>query len=122
MLGSAPQIRVLGVQPREPPALVRPGQMRGRRLGGIQEILAVCRYDGGSLAVARLRKSLGGELADGLQQPVAESSPHWLRHDEALVHQRTEKVDDLKRLDVPATAHPFGGVQVKALGEHRQAP
>ena len=39
--GSAPQVRLLGVQPREPPALVRPGQVRRRRLGDSQEVRAV---------------------------------------------------------------------------------
>ena len=122
MLGSAPQIRLLGVQAGEPPALVRPGQVRSRRLGGIQKVLAMCRPDGGCLAVARLRESFGGELADGLQQPVAQGSPRWLRHDEAFVHERTEKAGDLECLDVTEAAHPFSGVQIEALGEHRQAP
>ena len=31
VLSGAPQVRLIGVRPREPPALVRPGQMRGRR-------------------------------------------------------------------------------------------
>ena len=80
------------------------------------------RCGGGGLAVAGLGEPFGGELADGLQQPVAQGSPGWLGHDQALVHQRAEQVGDVERLDVAEAAHRLGGVQIEALGEHRQAP
>ena len=120
--GRAPQVRLLGVQPREPPTLVRPGQVLGRRLGDTQEVRAVRGCQGGGLVFARLGEPFGGELADGLQQPVAQGSPGWLRPDEALVRQRAEQVGDVEDLEVAEAAHRLGGVQVEALGEHRQPP
>jgi len=49
--------------------------MRCRRLGDRQEVFAVCRRDGGGFVGAGLGESFGGELADGLQQPVAQGPP-----------------------------------------------
>ena len=116
MLGSAPHVRLLGVQAGQPCALVRPGQMRCRRLGDRQIMRAVCGCGGGFVR-AGLGEPVGGELADGLQQPVAEGPAGGLCHDEALVHQRAEQVGDLNRLDVTEAAHRFGGVQIEAFGE-----
>ena len=96
--------------------------MRGRRLGDRQIVRAVRRFHGGGLVVAGVGEPFGGELADGLQQPVAQGRPGWLGHDQALVHQRTEQVGDVEQLDVTEAADRFGGVQIEGLGEHRQAP
>ena len=122
VLGSAPHVRLLGVQAGEPCALVGPGQMRCRRLGDRQKVLTVCRRYGSGFVRAGLGEPVGGELADGLQQPVAEGPAGGLCHDEALVHQRAEQVGDLNRLDVTEAANRFGGVQIEAFREDRQAP
>ena len=68
------QVHLIGVQPSEPVALVGSPQVRGRRLGDGQVMLAVGRR-GGGLVLARLGETFGGELADRLQQPVAEGAP-----------------------------------------------
>jgi hypothetical protein len=119
--GGAPQVRLLGVQPPEPAALAGPGQLPGRRLGDSQVLRAVRRPGGGSLIVAGLGEPLGGELADGLQQPVAQPFPGRLGHHQALVHHRTKRAGDIERLNVTKAADRFGGVQIEAPGEHRQA-
>jgi len=118
MFGGAPEVGDVGVQPGEPPALIGSGQVRGRRLGDPQEVLTVVRGGGERLVFARLDEPLGGELADGFQQPVAQRSPGRLGQDEALVHERTEQIG---RVVVARAADRLGGVEVKALGEHRQA-
>ena len=53
------------------------------------------RRDGGGLTRPGLGEPFGGELADGLQQPVAQRCPGWFRHDQALVHQRAEQAGDV---------------------------
>ena len=116
----AAQVRLIGVQPRKPFALVGSGQMGGGQLGDGQVVLAVGR-GGGDLVFAGLGEPVGGELADGLKQPVAKGSPGRLGHHQALVHQGTEKIGDVEHLNVARAADRFGGVQVEALGEHRQA-
>ena len=122
MQGGAPQVRLVGVQPGEPATLAGPGQMRGRRLGDRQIVRAVSCCHGGGLVAARLGEPLGGELADGLQQPVAQRLPGRLGHHQALIHKRAEQAGDLERLEVTDAADCFGGVQIEAFGEHRQAP
>jgi hypothetical protein len=117
--GGAPQVRAIGVQPGEPGPLVGPGQVRGGRLGDGQEVPAVGRGDG--RLVAGLGEAFGAELADSLQQPVTQSSPGGLGHHQALVHQGAEKIGDVEHLDVDRAADRFGGVQVEAIGEGRQA-
>jgi len=119
VLGRALQVRLVGVQPREPFALVGSCQLRGRRLRDRQEMRAVRgRHRGLTAGVGQL---LGGELADGLQQPVPQRRPGRLGRHQALVHQRTEQAGHVEQLDVPEPAHRFGGVQIEALGEYRQA-
>jgi len=117
--GGAPQVRLVGVQPGEPGPLVGPGQVRGGRLGGGQEVTAVRRGDG--FVRARLGQPFGGELADSLQQPVTQSSPGRLGHHQALVHQRPEQLGHVEHVDGTRAADRFGGVQIEALGEGRQA-
>ena len=85
---------------------------------------AVRRRDRGGLSLAGLHEPLGGELADGLQQPVAQrspGSPGRLGHDQALVHQQPEQAGHIQHVDAAGPAHRLGGVQIEALGEHRQA-
>jgi hypothetical protein len=93
--------------------------MRCRRLGDRQKVLTVCRRYGSGFVRAGLGEPFGGELADGLQQPVAEGPAVGLCHDKALVHQRAEQVGDLNRLDVTEAANRFGGVQIEAFREER---
>ena len=122
VVGGAAQVRLVGGQPGEPPALVWPGQVRGRRLGQCEEVPAVGRLDGGRLVLAGLGEPFGGELADGLQQPVAQRCSRWLGHHQALIHQRAEQAGHVERLDAAGAAHRLGGVQIEAPSEHRQAP
>ena len=110
VLDGAPQVRVVGVEPREPAALTGSGQVRGRRLGQLQEVLAVRRRGGSGRLLPRLGQALGRELADRLEQPVAEGAAGRLGHHQALVHQGTEKIRGAERLDVTAAAHPFDGI------------
>src|SRR6516164_4391944 len=56
-----------------------------------QEILAVCCRDGGGLVSSCLEEPFGGELPDGLEQPVAKAVASLFRLHQALVHQRAEK-------------------------------
>ena len=74
----------------------------------------------GGLVAVGLGKLFGGELADGLQQPVAQRRPGRLGHHQALVHQRPQQASDIERLDAPEPAHRLGGVQIEAHGDHRQ--
>ena len=74
----------------------------------------------GGLVAVGLGKLFGGELADGLQQPVAQRRPGRLGHHQALVHQRPQQAGHVEQLDVLQTAHRLGGVQIEALSEHRQ--
>ena len=120
MLGGAAQVRMVGVEPRVPVALVRPGQVRGRRLGQGQEVPAVRRRGGSRCLVPRLDQTFGRELADRLEQPVAEGIAGWLGHHQALVHQGAEKIRGVECVAVTAAAYRFGGVQIEALGEHRE--
>ena len=121
MPGGAPQVGLIGVQPGQPAALLRPGQISRRRLGHGQEMRAVRRGDRGGLAVAGLDQPLGGEQPDRLQQPVPQRFPGGLGHHQALVHQRPEQIRDIQHIEVTGPAHRLGRVQAEAAGEHRQA-
>ena len=120
-LGGAPEVGDIGVKPGEPAALIGPGQLRGRSLSDPQEVRAVGRGGRERLVFARLHEPFGGELADGFQQPVAQASAGRLGHHQALVHQRAEKIGDVEHLELARAADRFGGVEIEALGEHRQA-
>ena len=60
MPGSAPQVGLIGVQPGQPAALVRPGQMSSRHLGERQEMRAVRRGDRGLRPRPAARRRTGG--------------------------------------------------------------
>jgi hypothetical protein len=92
--------------------------VRSRRLGDPQKVLTVFRRGGERLVFARLDEPLGGELTDGFQHPVAQHSPGRLGHHEALSHERTEQIG---HVEVVRAADRLGGVEIEALGEHRQA-
>ena len=94
--------------------------MEGGRLGGTKEVRTMFRCGGSSSLFAGLGEPLGGKLPDGLEQPVAEGFPHSFGRDEALIHQRAEKIGDVEHLDAACAAHSFDGGEVEALGEHRQ--
>ncbi len=55
--GGAPQVGLIGVQPGQPFALLRPGQISGRRLGDGQEMRAVRRGGRGGLVRRRPRRA-----------------------------------------------------------------
>ena len=96
--------------------------MGGGQLGDGQVVLAVGRGDGGDLVFAGLGEPVGGELADGLKQPVAKGYPGRLGHDKALVHERTEKFGHVEHPDAALAADRFCGVEIEALREHQQGP
>src|SRR5262249_62396427 len=112
--------RGAGAWPRTHPPVVRPGQMDSCRLGGTKEVRTMFRCGGSSSLLAGLGEPLCGKLPDGLEQAVAEGFPHWFGRDEALVHQRAEKIGDVEHLEAACAAHSFDGVEVEALGQHRQ--
>ena len=118
VLGGAPQVGLVGVQPGQPAALLRPGQVRSRRLGHRQEMRAVRRGDRGGLILAGLEEPLGGEQPDGLQQPVPQPFSGGLGHDQALVHQRPEQAGHLQHVNAAEPAHRLGRGQVEAAGEY----
>lgn len=119
MPGGAPQVGLIGIQPGQPAALRRTGQVNGRLLGHRQEMRAVRRRDRGGLAVvAGLDEPLGGEQPDRLQQPVPQGSPGRLGHHQALVHQRPEQIRDIQHVQAAGPAHRLGRVQAEAAGEH----
>ena len=66
MLAGAAQVGLISVQPGQPAALLRPGQMSSRRLGDRQEMRAVRRGGCGGRIVTRLNQPLSGEQPDGL--------------------------------------------------------
>jgi hypothetical protein len=93
--------------------------VRGRRLGQHQEVLAVCRLGSSRRLIPRLGQALGRELADRLEQPVAEGAARRLGHRQALVHQGAEEIRGVECLVVTAAAHPFHGVQAEAADSER---
>ena len=109
MTGGAAQVGLVGVQPGQPAALLRPGQVRHRRLGHRQEMRAVRVGDGGSLAGPGLGEPGGGEQPDGLQQPVPQGFPGLFGHDQALVHQRAEQIRHIQHVEAAGPAHRLGG-------------
>jgi hypothetical protein len=74
------------------------------------------------VVLADLGQPFPGELADGLEQPVADLSAGLFGQDEALVHERAEQLGDLECLDIAEAADRFGRGEIEAFGEHRQAP
>jgi hypothetical protein len=60
----------------------------------------VGRRERSGLVVSSFGEPFSGELANRFEQPVAEGSVGGLRHDKALVDQRTEKVGDFKHAQV----------------------
>ncbi len=120
--GRAPQVRVVEVQPGEPGTLVRSPQMRIGRLGDGQVIPAVGVRDDGGLVLTGLGEAFRRELADRLQQPVAQGVPGWFGRDQALVHQRADQPGDVEHLDIVQAADRLGRVEIEALRERRQPP
>ena len=70
MPGGAPHVGLIGVQPGQPAALLRPGQVSSGRPGDGQEMRAVHPRDRRHLLAAGLGQPLSGEQPDRLQQPV----------------------------------------------------
>jgi hypothetical protein len=121
-LQRAPQVGLVKVQPVKPPALLRPGQVGGRKFSDRQVVGAMSRIRDRLLVAAGFGEPLGRELPDRLQQPVAQRVRGRLGPDQALVHKRAEQVGDVEHVQVILAADRFGGVQVEGAGEHRQAP
>ena len=75
----------------------------------------------GLLILPGVRQLLCRVLPDGLQEPVADLVAAALGHDEGLVDELADELEPV-RVTVPGAPadDPDGGVDVEAVGEHRQ--
>ena len=63
---------------------------------------------------------LGGELADGLQQPEASAEPVGFDGDHRSLDEVLQQVVDVSRVQLVVTGHVFGGGEVEWAGEDRE--
>ena len=93
-------------------------QVRTGRFGQRDVVVGVATSHRGR--VATRVEPLPRVLADGLEQPVAHPAVCVVDDDEGLVHQLTQHVDHIDRVELVAGQDRLRGRKITATREHRQ--